>query len=82
MRRYVLWTLKLMKDVPAIYDKISFTNINKDPAKFNNGSTVKDLEKYDIVISDVKLPWLVDKLKPDCIFAVLNSKCKEIKSEK
>eukprot|EP00347_Sterkiella_histriomuscorum_P019247 403342377 len=74
MRRYVLWTLKLMKDVPTIYDKISFQNVSKDPSKVSdNLKNLKELEKYDVVISDVKIPWIVDNLKPDCIYGVLNS---------
>lgn len=55
MRRYVLWTLKLMKDAHSIYDKIAFHNVSKDPSKWvDNLKSIKDLDKYDVVISDVK----------------------------
>lgn len=75
LRRYVLWTLKLMKDVPAIFNgKIVFIDLTKQKDQLLSKLQAKELSSADIVIADMTLAVDLSLLRTDVVLAVLNSK--------
>ncbi|CDW91754.1 alpha-methylacyl-racemase [Stylonychia lemnae] len=69
MRKYLLWTLKLMKDVPSVFDKVSYVDISKQKI-----DEIKDLKSFDIIVISSDIPDLnKDLFKQDAIISILNS---------
>lgn len=64
-KKYVLWSLKLLQDIPTIFTIVKYT----DDLSFE-----KKLNTYDIIISDSETHIDKTKLKPNCIVAYLHSK--------
>ncbi len=42
-KKYILWTLKLMQDVPSIFGELVWSNTPND---------INDIQKFDIIICD------------------------------
>ena len=68
MRKYVLWTLKLLGDCPAIFERTDFLDIKELEQK-------KALvSKYDVIISDRSPLPDISLFNENAIIAYLNSK--------
>lgn len=63
-KKYVLWTLKLIKDSPSIFNKVSYYN-EKALAK------ASDMSHYDIVITDSQSKIDKSKLKSNAIIGYI-----------
>lgn len=67
MKTYVLWTLKLMKDVPSIFGEVVFMDMT---AKRRSGN----LGTFDVIISDNEEQTNLRDFKDTAIIAFLRSK--------
>jgi hypothetical protein len=74
---YILWALKLMKDMPSIFEATSVEFIDMSSGKDGQKEIErknKQLKKFDIVVSDEERLLDVKGLKDTAIVAFMRSK--------
>lgn len=68
---YILWTLKLMKDVSSIFPDVEYLDLTAGQHETSKKKVI--LSQYDVIISDKEILDL-QGLKKDVIVAYLRSK--------
>jgi hypothetical protein len=64
-KKYILWTLKLMQDVPAIFGELVWGKDQKE---------IKDINKFGIIICDREDLLNKESLNPQAIIIYMKSK--------
>ena len=66
---YVLWTLKLMKDVKSIFTKVDFIDMSSN----SKDKSEKSLKEYDVIITDSENKLDLKSLSDSAIIAFIRS---------
>ena len=69
LRVYVLWTLKLMKDVKSIFTKVDFIDMSSN----SKDKSEKSLKEYDVIITDSDNKLDLKSLNDSAIIAFIRS---------